>query len=201
MLRDDETSCAIVDEESGTSELLPSLIKHHTSIAVKLKRLLIMWLTSVMLTPLLLYCIVTTVQSASIILLIDDNVTLYDNFTETLLLEDTALVEDDQNVTASSNSSLDTTSEIVTSISASASPSSFNSSSHPASRKASKTVGVLPVPMSSRGKSKSKIDCMIDAKKGFNNPTNVYQCHVTQKCCLEYAKPSCCGSKSTTQIM
>ena len=199
MLRDDETSCAIVDEESGTSELLPPLIKHHTSIAVKLKRLLIMWLTSVMLTPFLLYCIVTTVESASIILLIDDNGTLYDNSTDSWVLEDTsALVDEDENVTASA---LDTTSQLVTSLASSVSPSTRPFNRHPpASVNPSKT-GTLPLPMSSRGKSKSKIDCMIDPAKGFTNPTNVYQCHVTQKCCLEYAKPSCCGSKSTTQIM
>lgn len=46
-----------------------------------------------------------------------------------------------------------------------------------------------------------KIDCLIDSQKGFSNPANVYQCQAGQKCCEEFAKPSCCGSKPTTLIM
>ena len=47
----------------------------------------------------------------------------------------------------------------------------------------------------------SKIDCLIDSKKGFSNSANVYQCSPSQRCCFEYAKPSCCGSKPTTLIL
>lgn len=47
----------------------------------------------------------------------------------------------------------------------------------------------------------SKIDCLIDSKKGFSNSANVYQCARSQKCCFEYAKPSCCGSKPATLIL
>lgn len=199
MLRDDVTLCTIVDEESGTSELLSSSIKHHLSIAVKLKRLLTMWLTSVMLTPLLLYCAVATVQSASIILLIDNNATLYENSTDSLFLEDTSTY-DDENVTSTFN----TTNEIITSISfisPKPTPDHFFIINNNNLSRNSSEINNLPMPLSSRGRGKSKVDCMINPSKGFYNPTNVYQCHVTQKCCLEYAKPSCCGSKSTTQIM
>ena len=46
-----------------------------------------------------------------------------------------------------------------------------------------------------------KIDCLIDEKKGSSNPANVYQCPSRQSCCLEYARPSCCGSKPASLIM
>lgn len=47
----------------------------------------------------------------------------------------------------------------------------------------------------------AKIDCLIDSKKGYSNPANVYQCARSQRCCFEYAKPSCCGSKPSTLIL
>lgn len=50
-------------------------------------------------------------------------------------------------------------------------------------------------------KNKDKIDCLIDETKGYKNAANVYQCSSRQTCCFEYAKPSCCGSKPTLQIM
>lgn len=49
--------------------------------------------------------------------------------------------------------------------------------------------------------SQDKIDCLIDQKKGFSNPSNVYQCPRIQRCCFEYAKPSCCGSKPVSLIL
>lgn len=54
---------------------------------------------------------------------------------------------------------------------------------------------------SSKGKSKDKVECLIDESKGFKNAANIYQCASRQTCCFEYARPSCCGSKPTLQIM
>lgn len=48
---------------------------------------------------------------------------------------------------------------------------------------------------------RDKVECLIDETKGFKNAANIYQCASRQTCCFEYAKPSCCGSKPTVQIM
>lgn len=44
-------------------------------------------------------------------------------------------------------------------------------------------------------------ECLVDAKIGFSDPANVYQCKPPLKCCFEYSKPSCCGNKPSWQIM
>ena len=43
--------------------------------------------------------------------------------------------------------------------------------------------------------------CLVDKRLGFTDPDNVYQCKPPLKCCFEYSKPSCCGSKPSWQIM
>lgn len=53
----------------------------------------------------------------------------------------------------------------------------------------------------SKKKNIDKVECAIDKSKGFKNAANIYQCASHQTCCFEYAKPSCCGSKPTLQIM
>ncbi len=45
------------------------------------------------------------------------------------------------------------------------------------------------------------MDCLINEDRGYSDPTNIYQCKNELKCCLEYAKPSCCGSKPAAQIL
>ncbi|XP_028966443.1 uncharacterized protein LOC100897291 [Galendromus occidentalis] len=47
----------------------------------------------------------------------------------------------------------------------------------------------------------AKKECMIDASKGWFDPSNVYSCLSAQKCCKEYGKPSCCASKPTLEIV
>lgn len=44
-------------------------------------------------------------------------------------------------------------------------------------------------------------DCLINEKLGFSDPANVYICKKPLKCCFEWNKPSCCGSKPSFQIM
>lgn len=47
----------------------------------------------------------------------------------------------------------------------------------------------------------AKMDCLVNHSKGFSDPKNVYQCRAPLKCCFEYSKPSCCGSKPFWQIL
>lgn len=46
-------------------------------------------------------------------------------------------------------------------------------------------------------------ECMVDESnpRGWFDPSNVYPCKLTQKCCKEYGKPACCASKPTSEIV
>ena len=158
---DEESACDLCSSNKITKKKNPSII-------VRLKRLLVMWLTGLLMTPLLFHFLISSIETANAAVLMPINSTNAPG----------------SSLTYSSSSSSSSSSLLLV---------QMNNLSIIA------TGNAIALPLSdSKG---NQVDCMIDPKKGFSNPSNVYQCPASQKCCLEHAKPSCCGSKSTTQIM
>lgn len=60
---------------------------------------------------------------------------------------------------------------------------------------------VSVVLLSTIGRCRGKVDCLIDDEKGWFEPTNVYQCEDNAKCCKEYGNPSCCAEKDKSAIV
>lgn len=43
--------------------------------------------------------------------------------------------------------------------------------------------------------------CLVNPALGYGDPANVYECKPPLKCCTEFSKPSCCGSKPSWKII
>lgn len=207
------------DDDASPGELGPwaKCTSQNTSVIIivklvkqLLKQLFLMWLTSLLMTPFIFHFVITSsssIETANAAILINQPINSTDDSTHSPLdlpVTSASTVTHqltNPSLTSNENAKLLAFTDVITSDAGKVPPRAAAAAAPQASPYFSPPPASPSSSSSSSQGSTGQIDCMIDAKKGFSNPSNVYQCSALQKCCLEHAKPSCCGSKAVTQIM